>query len=201
MCMVPDDPGSDEGRILGPDELELTDKDGVEQLDEGRYVVSADGTPPDVDSGSDGSLRDEPTEPMPNTAAPTENTTQPVERQPLDETRIQEWYEQQLKRSPTEYGYYISMKAGTDTTHHTVHSNDITTAFNDLLVWYARNIDTEMPPGAVLGILLSEANVPIQFPVKNFEEFLLDQGLSTDDTIEDLLATLRSNSRIVFPPE
>ncbi len=210
--MAPEDPASDEGRILAPEELDLADKDGVEELDEGRYVVSADGTPPAVETKQPETPGSAIAEPEPSELQLSDETSDPdvSEHQAdqsvnvsstLDDQAAQQWYEQQLRRSPTEFGYYMSMKVDDNIDHHTVHSDDITTAFNDLLVWYANNVDTEMPPGAVLGILLSEASVPIQFPVAAFEEFLIDRGLSTDDTIEDLLSELRAESDIVFPPE
>lgn len=36
---------ADEGRILAPDELDITESEHVEELDEGRFVVSPDGPP------------------------------------------------------------------------------------------------------------------------------------------------------------
>lgn len=44
-----DEGGPDEGRILAPEELDITESEHVEELDDGRFVVSPDG-PPDVDS-------------------------------------------------------------------------------------------------------------------------------------------------------
>jgi hypothetical protein len=201
--MAPDgDPTDEEGKVLSPQELELTDKDGVEQLEEGRFVVSPDGTDPDVPTeltvdGADveASAREE------SVAA---TTREPVDAEvgapSLDRTAIQDWHERQLTESPSAYGYHLSLKAGTAIDHHTIHSDDVTMAFNNLLLWYARTVDADLPPGAVLGILLSDASVPVQYPVKALEQFVMNQGLSTEDSIADLLEAVRDDGGVVFPP-
>ena len=185
--MAPNGSPGEDGRVLSPDELDLADRDEVTELSDGRFVVSADGSPPSVSDLE--------------TETEAEESTPPEVDAELTEATVKEWYEQQLTRSPTEFGYYISLKADDEIRHHTVHSDDITTAFNSLLLWYATTVDHEMPPGAVLGILLSETDTPVQYPVQSFEEFILSQGLSTDDTIGELLAQLRAQHGAVFPPD
>lgn len=195
-----EDPTAGDGRVLSPEELELADKDGVEEIEDGRYVVSPDGDQPDIEtapSASEGSVQPTPPDPSGDQLDQQEQN----DTQTLDTDTVQAWTEQQLLESPTEFGYHISMKSEGEVTHHTLYSDDITTTFNNLLLWYARTIDRDMPPGAVLGILLSEANVPIKYPVKSFEEFLIEQGLSTDDTIADLLAAVRDDQEFEFPPK
>lgn len=186
--MPPNEPSGEDGRVLSPEELALEDRDEVAELSDGRYVISADGSPPSVSE----SETDE---------SSTETSGSMASDGPLSDATVREWYEQQLAQSPTEFGYYISLKAGDTIRHHTLHSDDVTTAFTNLLLWYATTVDHEMPPGAVLGILLSETEAPIQYPVKSFEEFLLAQGLSTDDTIGELLTQLRTQEGAVFPSE
>lgn len=179
--------------MLSPEELDLADREDVAELSDGRYVVSADGSPPSVsnittnDSSSD--------------APDDESAHTPSSESKLTDAVVKDWYEQQLTQSPTEFGYYISLKAEDDIRHHTLHSDDVTTAFNNLLLWYATTVDHELPPGAVLGILLSEAETPVRYPIESFEEFILAQGLSTDDTIGELLAHLRAQDGAVFPSE
>lgn len=209
--MDPEDEQAGDGKILSPEELELTDKDGVEEIDEGRYVVSANGEPAVETTSTETTDSDRqpspgPTGESPSASGTTEPTTTPsapeTGEQPtqLDTDAVQDWTEQQLRDAPTEFGYHISMKSDGNVNHHTLYSDDITATFNNLLLWYARTVDQELPPGAVLGILLSEANVPVKYPVKSFEEFLINQGLSTEDTIGELLATLREEDEFVFPP-
>lgn len=192
--MDPDEDPAEQGRVLSPQELDLGDKDGVAEIDDGRYVVSPDGSQPNVSA----ELSTAESEPKPATP---QSTDEPSPGEPsLDRSSIQDWHERQLTESPCNYGYHLSLKAGRDVSHHTIHSDDVTMAFNNLLLWYARTVDSDLPPGAVLGILLSDASVPVQFPVRAMEELLMAHGLSTDDSIADLLEAVRDDGSIVFPP-
>ncbi|GAB3680206.1 hypothetical protein GCM10028857_02620 [Salinarchaeum chitinilyticum] len=206
--MAPDgDPTDEEGKVLSPQELELANKDGVEQLDEGRFVVSPDGTDPNVPTelsvdgaAVESSAREESVAATSAETSASDSAADGAETGSIDRTAIQDWHEGQLSESPSAYGYHLSLKAGSAIDHHTIHSDDVTMTFNNLLLWYARTVDGDLPPGAVLGILLSDASVPVQFPVKALEQFVMDQGLSTDDSIADLLETVRDDGGIVFPP-
>lgn len=190
--MDPDDTSGDEGRILSPKELELEDKDGVEEIDEGRFVVSADGTDPELPT----ELSVEGGEPVGEDSVDEERSA----RAEIDREAVRNWCEEQLEANACEYGFHVSMKAGDAVQHHALHSDDVTMAFNDLLLWWARTVDRDLPPGVVIGILLSDASVPVRYPTKALEEFLLAQGLSTEDTIGDLLAAVREDEEVVFPP-
>ena len=192
--MDPNEDPVDEGRVLSPQELELSEKEGVAEIDDGRFVVSPDGTPPNVptelsvvedDRQQSARTRSEEIDPSPSS---------------LDRSSVQDWHEHQLTESPCSYGYHLSLKAGRSVNHHTIHSDDVTMTFNNLLLWYARTVDADLPPGAVLGILLSDASVPVQYPARAIEELLLKHGLSTNDTIADLLESVRDEGSIVFPP-
>lgn len=193
--MDPDEGPADDGKVLSPQELDLEDKDGVEEIEDGRYVVSADGTEPELPTKLTEDARD--TEPTVDEQEPDDERAEPIE---LDRDAVRGWCTDQLEDTPCEYGYHVSMKAGDSIEHHALHSDDVTMAFNNLLVWYAQTVDRDLPPGAVLGILLSDASVSVRYPTKAFEEFLLAHGFSTDDTIGDLLATIRDDDEVVFPP-
>lgn len=206
--MDPEEGPYEEGKVLSPRELDITEKDGVAEIDDGRFVVSPDGTEPNVQTEPS-----VPAEPRASTgqSAPS---AEPTEREPsassgrsvrkteraLDRSAVRDWHERQLRESPCSYGYHLSLKAGSNVEHHTIHSDDVTMAFNNLLLWYARTVDADLPPGAVLGILLSDASVPVQYPVRAIEQLLMTHNLSTDDTIADLLAAIRDQGSVVFPP-
>lgn len=197
--MDPEEEPAEQGRVLSPQELDLSEKDGVAEIDDGRYVVSPDGSPPNVPTELSVDRTEQRT--AARSSAPARETPDPAPREPtLDRASIQDWHERQLTESPCNYGYHLSLKAGSDVGHHTIHSDDVTMAFNNLLLWYARTVDSDLPPGAVLGILLSDASVPVQYPVRALEELLMAYGLSTDDTIADLLEVARDDGSVVFPP-
>lgn len=219
--MTPDEGDSGDGKVLTPNELDLKDKDGVEEIEDGRFVVSPDGSQPDVAGvGSDA----EPTAPespsadtepadteerepadRPESEAATPSvpdTDDLAEQRGHDITRsdVRDWTTEQLESTACEYGYHLSLKAGDDVRHHTLHSDDVSMVFNNLLLWYAQTVDSELPPGAVLGILLMEANVQIRYPVKSIEQLLLNYGLSPEDPVAELLQAVREDDEVVFPP-
>ena len=213
--MAPDEGDSGDGKVLAPNELELADKDGVEEIEEGRFVVSPDGSQPDVpDAGPEQASATDASEstsdaPTAETETDTDDVTPSVpdadtlaeEREPeITRADVREWSAEQLDSTACEYGYHLSLKAGDEVRHHTLHSDDVSMVFNNLLLWYAQTVDSELPPGAVLGILLMEASVQVRYPVKSIEQFLLAHGLSPDDEIAELLAAVRADEEVVFPP-
>lgn len=194
--MPPEEGGEgNDGRILSPSELDLEDKDGVEQIEEGRFVVSPDGTRPDVpDVDPDPDSRPEP-DSDPETPTTTDSPDPEITRED-----VREWTTEQLGGTACDYGYHLSLKVGDSVDHHTLHSDDVATVFNNLMLWYAQSVDGDLPPGAVLGILLMEASVPVRYPVRSIEQFLLSHGLSPEDSIADLLEAVREDEEVVFPP-
>jgi len=213
-----EDPPPDDETVLTPQELRLTEKEGVEQLEEGRFVVSPDGQPPKVpselsDSQSGPKSAETPSatdrgDPATEAADPaseqrlgsTADSPRTPDRSHLDRTEVQQWHARELSESPSDYGYHLSLKAEDVVDHHTLHSDDVTMTFNNLLLWYARTVDADLPPGVVVGILLSDATVPVQFPPTTLEQLVANRGLSTDDSIGDLLETVREDGGVVFPP-
>ncbi|QZA87460.1 hypothetical protein K0C01_06415 [Salinarchaeum sp. IM2453] len=191
----PGNPDPDEEGVLSPDELRLSEKEEVEEIEEGRYVVSTDGSKPDVPEKAVN--KDKKSEQRTHISRDSKSST----ASKIGEANIESQVEAELRDIPTEFGYRISVKYGDSVDHHRLYADDVTTTFNNLLAWYAKNLDSEMSPGEVLGILLSESDVSVQYPVKSFEQYLVDNGLSTDDTIADLLITMREDGAFNFPPQ
>jgi len=186
--MDPDEglPEANDGKVLSPEELDITEKNGVEEIDEGRYVVSPNGSQPSV----------------PDTTNEPQSAHQPdPQRSGTELTRetVREWYTKQLENTPCDFGYHLSVKAGNRIEHHTLYSDDVTTVFNDILLNYAQTVDSSMPPGAFLGLMMMETTVPVRYPPRSIEEFLLSHGLSSDDSITELLEAVRDADEVVFP--
>ena len=191
----PGNPDPDEEGVLSPDELRLSEKEEVEEIEEGRYVVSTDGSKPDVPEKAVN--KDKKSDQRTDISRDNKSST----ASKIGEANIESQVEAELRDIPTEFGYRISVKYGDSVDHHRLYADDVTTTFYNLLAWYAKNLDSEMSPGEVLGILLSESDVSVQYPVKSFEQYLVDNGLSTDDTIADLLITMREDGAFDFPPQ
>jgi hypothetical protein len=117
----------------------------------------------------------------------------------LTRETVRDWYRSKLQETPCDFGYHLSLKAGDRIDHHTLYSDDVTTVFNDLLLNYAQTVDSSMPPGASLGLMLMETTVPVRYPPRSIEEFLLSHGLSSDDSIAELLDAVREADEVVFP--
>ncbi|MFC7058102.1 DUF7500 family protein [Halovenus salina] len=66
-------------------------------------------------------------------------------------------------------------------------SNDVVTIFESLMLWYAQQVDSDTPVEEILGILLTEANVPIRYPPESIHQLVKSSNLSPDDSIADLL--------------
>jgi hypothetical protein len=193
--MDPDEalPSSNDGKVLSPRELDLEQKDGVEEIDDGRYVVSPNGSQPSVPDTPDNAGTIDP-------AAPDQPGTANQPGTELTRETVRDWYRRKLQETPCDFGYHLSVKAGDRIDHHTLYSDDVTTVFNDLLLNYAQTVDSSMPPGAFLGLMLMETTIPVRYPPRSIEEFLLSHGLSSDDSITDLLTAVRDADEVVFPP-
>ncbi|MDG5775542.1 hypothetical protein VB773_06825 [Haloarculaceae archaeon H-GB2-1] len=172
---------SDEGRILSPDELDITDDEHVAELDDGRFVVSPSGPIDATVTTSDDSDADE-TEPESTEA--TESSDQPVE---LDDQVVHDWLSDRFDATNSRYGFDVTAKFDDSVRQRHMVSNDVVTIFESLILWYAQQIDSGTPVEEILGILLMESNVPIHYPPTSLETMLKAAGLTPDDSIADLI--------------
>lgn len=178
---------NDEGTVLSPEELDFTEDDSVEVIDEGRFVISPDESSP----------------------VPLESTDEPPAERPegqaeapgeqLTAEQVHEWLKTDLENTSSHYGFDISAKFEEGVDQETLYSNDIVTTFENLLVWYAQRAGDDTPVEEVLGILLLEASVPISFPPRTIKEFVAQYELNRSDTIGDLLAGIEDED-VQFPP-
>jgi outer membrane biosynthesis protein TonB len=189
----------DEGPILSPEELDISDDEHVTQLDEGRFVVSPD-------SRSDGQQQSEPQQPAPSNqsgANPQEQPQPQPERprqQPQQPRRsadsavtgeqAHQWLRQSFAQGNSRYGFDVTAVFDGSVSQRRMASNDVVTIFESLILWYAQQVDSQTPVEEVLGILLMEANVPIRYPPASLQNLIKSSGLDPDDTIEDLLAAV-----------
>lgn len=178
---------NDEGTVLSPEELDFTQDDSVEEIDEGRFVISPDESTPVPLDTSDESTDDE-----------SEDAAQDRSDE-LTADQVHEWLRTDLERTSSKYGFDISAKFEEGVDQETLYSNDIVTTFENLLVWYAQRAGGDTPVEEVLGILLLEASVPISFPPRTIKEFVAQYELSRSDTIGDLLAGIEDED-VQFPP-
>ncbi|MFC6988579.1 hypothetical protein ACFQJD_07380 [Haloplanus sp. GCM10025708] len=166
--MPPDQPDSQDDTILSEDELDIADEENVEVLDEGRYVVSANGTP--------------------NVSEETASSADVDERTgSVDRDAVEDWLVDYFENADADYGFHVTATFDDRTDQHRVVSNDVVTSFEALVLWYAQQVGDGTPVEDVLGILLAEANVSVRYPVQTLVGLLETHDLGHEDTIADLL--------------
>ncbi len=177
----PNDP--DEGPVLSPEDLDITEDDNVTEIDDDRYVISPSGTDP------------VPTEPTPDPSATPDDPSSAD----LTEDEVHGWLADKFHRAEAVYGFDVTAKFDSDVHQHTVLTNDVVTNFENLLRWYARHAGGETPVEEVLGLLLVEADTAVQYPPAALEATIAALDLDRTDTIGDLLDRLEDGN-FRFPP-
>ncbi|WP_231182795.1 hypothetical protein [Haladaptatus sp. DYF46] len=220
------DESDPEGRtVVSPEELDIEERENVVALDEGRFVIGASGKPsvPDTagpETTDDAASTDEPASSPQTSPERSPSRTQPAidsastrehpsERTPKNETPrphidskdVREWLEDDLGDVAARYGFQITAKSEDEINHQRMFSDDVGTVFDSLLMWYAQQVETEMPVEDVLGILMMESNLRVRYSPRCFRGVLEAYDLSPDDSIADLFMAMRDSNGIVFPPD
>ncbi|MFB6083639.1 MAG: hypothetical protein ABEJ94_05290 [Halorientalis sp.] len=196
----------EEGPVLSPEELDIAEDERVKQLDDGRYVVSSGD--PIADTGSDSTGRiegdtadDRPVPPEPDTdpepagapSAPASPESEPDPEPEITAEQVHDWLTEDLDASNSRYGFDITAAFDGGVSQQRMVSNDVVTIFENLVMWYAQQIDRDTPVEEVLGILLMEASVPVRYPPDAIVRTLESTDLSPEDSIGDLLETVRED--------
>jgi len=208
-----EDADVEEGPVLSPEELDISNDERVKEIDDGRYVVSSGGPVSNQQSEPAGELESGPSDqpsrdeyktgpnpaieqnddPTPLEAPPEDKSEPPARSQSLDARSVHNWLSEDLQAANSEYAFDITANFGGDVSQQRMVSNDVVTTFETLVMWYAQQVDRNTPVEQVLGILLMEANVPVRYPPKAIRRALKSTSLSADDTIADLMREVKEN--------
>jgi hypothetical protein len=191
MASGSDEPNPEDGKILSPEELDIADDEHVTEIDEGRYVVSSDVR---TDDSYGNQVSSDPTpdpdpEPDPEPEPDTPEFT---------DANVHKWLAEQMANSNSRYGFDVTAKFDGNVDQQQVVSNDIITAFESFMLWYGRQMDGSTSVENVLGILLSESNVPVKHPPESFKQMVQSTGLSPDDSIADLVEAIEARDGASF---
>jgi outer membrane biosynthesis protein TonB len=208
----PDEGGPEEGPILSPEELDITDKESVRQIDEGRFVVSPNSeTEPKPDPEPEtepqptrdrerSSERHSQTErrtqqPEPDRAQPAQPGPSASDRQEADlsEAVVHDWLRGRFEQRQSRYAFDVTATFDGSVSQRQMASNDVVTIFESLMLWYGQQIDSNTPVEEILGILLMESNVPIRYPPESVRNLVKSAGLSPEDSIRELLAAVEDD--------
>lgn len=194
----PSEDDADGGGVLSPEELDVSDSEYVEQLDDsGRYVVSPGGGPPNVPDSTDetentgggttgdgGAARD-PSVDVPSSSSPGGGPVSPEAARTL--------LADELKRTESRYGVDIVARFDGDTVRHRTVSNDVVATFENLVQWYAQHVTDNTPADEVIEILLNESSF-VDPTTPNLAELLDAHDLEKSDSIEELVEAIRVES-------
>jgi len=172
-----EDAGDDEGPPVGregvmdPDELDIRGRDGVDETDDGRYVIStggeADLDPRDDgrDDGTDGGHGDgteDGREADPGgvadgstRAASVASASHDADGDPLDAVAAE------LDALSASHGFALALAAGGETDTLRVASGDPTDTLATALRWYARRVNPDEPAEETIAALLASSNLDV----------------------------------------
>jgi len=207
---VPSDDGGEGGKVLSPEELDIAESEYVEEIDEGRYVVSAGGGPPNVpDSGREheensrrprsDEERGERDREQRSEQAPDRNRRErphppAATGGPRSPEAARTLLAEELERSNARYGLDIVGRFGGDTVRHRTASDDVIATFEGLVRWYAGHVTDGTPTEEVIEILLRESSFTTD-ETPNLARLLDSHDLDRTDSIADLVAAIREESR------
>lgn len=182
-----DTPAEDDGTVLSPDELDISNEENVVELEEGRYVISPGGGEPSVPE------RPEPS-PEPAGSDPGEGDSVAD----LTEAEFHEWIETRLEAADSKYAFDVTASFEGRISQKAMFSNDVVTTFENLVVWYAHHAGGDTPVEDVLGILLVESNLSVRFPPDSLRAFAESHGLDGQDSLESLFEAARDAGGVRF---
>jgi hypothetical protein len=189
----------EKGRVLSPNDLDITDDEAVEEIDDGRYVVSAGGGPPNVP--------DDPPDPADGGsgsgdvggAGIPESGQQgghgaPGAGGPASPEAARNLLGEELGRTRARYGIDVVGRFDGESARHRTVSNDVVATFENLVLWYARHVSDDTPAEEVIEILLREASVVPDPGTPNLKELLEKHDLTPHDSIAELVAAITAES-------
>jgi hypothetical protein len=175
--------GGDDG-VVRPSELDYTESERVARLQDGRYVVATD---------RDGAPRVD----NEGVAAESAEKRSLEERGRLANRQMARY----VSDAETSHGIAVTAAFEGEVSQRECFSDDIATAFGDVVRWYTDRVDADVPPARVLGILLLASDTDVAFPTKVLAPILRSHGLTTDDTIGDLVEALGDDGLRIPPPD
>lgn len=185
----------DKGRVLSPNDLDISEQDEVEEIDEGRYVVSTGGGPPNVPDDPGHSQGAEPGrqggERQGGGGSPSAPGAGGGFQSPEAARNL---LDEELGRTRSRYGIDVVGRFDGEPARHRTVSDDVVATFENLVLWYARQVSDGTPTEEVIEILLREASVVPDPGTPNLKELLAKHDLTPHDSIAELVAAITEES-------
>ncbi|GAA0652290.1 DUF7500 family protein [Salarchaeum japonicum] len=136
---VPPEDLAEDG-VLSPEDLDVEGREEVEEIGDGRYVVStSEGRSPD---------------PRPADDLPGETDDSPTPAETPSAAAA-------LSAVPEQYAAALAVKTDHGVADERFASNNVVDTFERALRWYAHRIDPSEPPEDVLRVLLAESDLDL----------------------------------------
>lgn len=180
-----DPPTGPDGKVLSPEELDITEDQRVHELDDGRYLISGEDDPSDQSRSPDD---------IPSGPSPASTDVGDV-----DADAVHGWLADRLEAADSRYGFDITAVFEGEVVRQELFSNDVITTFENLLVWYAQHVGGDTSVEDVLGILLAESTAPIRLPPDAVVAITRAYGVDDTDTIADLHEHVQREGGLRFP--
>jgi hypothetical protein len=193
----------EKGRVLSPNDLDISDQEEVEEIEEGRYVVSAGDGPPNVPDDPGHSRGAEPGRQGREHSERQGGNRQGGGRAPgapgagggmQSPEAARNLLDEELGRTRSRYGIDVVGRFDGEPARHRTVSDDVVATFENLVLWYARQLSDETPTEEVIEILLREASVVPDPGTPNLKELLAKHDLTPHDSIAELVAAITQES-------
>ncbi len=196
------DASTEGGRVLSPEELDISSSEYVSELDqEGRYVVSAGGGAPEVPddrSGVDASSADasdaETGDGADAAPEPASDTSSTGAGGIVSPEAARSLLSEELSRNDAGYGVDIVARFEGEPVRHRTVSNDVVATFEQLVRWYARHVADDTPTDEVVDILFREADLSRPTETPDLASLLEGHDLSPDDSIAEMVEAIREEA-------
>ncbi|QLG61017.1 DUF7500 family protein [Halorarum salinum] len=120
--------------------------------------------------------------------APSRRTSRDDASAEVDAAAVGRWLAESLADAEFEYGFDATLSIEDEAVRHRMVSNDVTTTFETLALWFSRAAAGEgMTPERALGILLAEMDAGVTLPAVALRRAVDRHGLTAEDSIGDLL--------------
>lgn len=178
----PDDEETD-GKVLAPEELDISNDEHVAEIEDGRYVVSPNDPIGDRGISGPSTTVDRSTGRASTTDPIEASTTEP----PIDRGSAESFLESHMGETSARYGFHVTGTFDGRVERREMTADDVVAVFENLILWYATHLDRDTPIEEILGILLLETTIPITYPTDGLQTALERLDLDPEDSIADLI--------------
>ncbi|TYT61645.1 DUF7500 family protein [Natrialba swarupiae] len=187
------------GGALSPEDLDFTESPYVSEVSDGRYVVSADHSPPNVadDTRSSPPQSRSRSNPQPTQKSDTDETgtdraaDAQRDHQPIQSPEAaRSILANELERADARFAVDIVSQFDDNGVRHRTTSDDPIGIFDNLVLWYAQHVAPETPTQRTTSLLMAKSEFTPPLSPAQIRRTARAHGLNRSSTLGDLLDAL-----------